>query len=71
MILDDGVANRTLLDITMALQWVRDGIEACGGAPSNVTVAGQSAGARATLFGCPGARGPGNTGMYPASTSGA
>jgi para-nitrobenzyl esterase len=59
MILDDGVANRALLDITMALRWVRDNIEAFGGDPSNVTVAGQSAGATATLTlsGCPAARG--------------
>ncbi|WP_344868574.1 carboxylesterase/lipase family protein [Amycolatopsis ultiminotia] len=59
MLLDDSVANRALLDITMALRWVRDNIEAFGGDPANVTVAGQSAGATATLAlsGCPGARG--------------
>lgn len=59
MLLDDGVANRALLDITMALQWVRDNIGAFGGDPSNVTVAGQSAGATAALAlsGCPAARG--------------
>ncbi|WP_166463100.1 carboxylesterase/lipase family protein [Amycolatopsis acidicola] len=59
MLLDDGIANRALLDIILALEWVRDDIEAFGGDPGNVTVAGQSAGATATLAlsGCPGARG--------------
>ncbi|MFF3984544.1 carboxylesterase family protein [Streptomyces sp. NPDC001797] len=59
MVLDDGIANRALLDITMALTWVRDTIEAFRGDPTNVTVAGQSAGAAAalTLSGCPAARG--------------
>lgn len=59
MILDDGVANRAVLDITQALRWVHDNIEAFGGDPSDVTVAGQSAGATAALAlaGAPGARG--------------
>lgn len=37
-------ANVGQLDIALALQWVRDNIEAFGGEPNNVTIRGQSGG---------------------------
>ncbi|MCK9495624.1 MAG: carboxylesterase family protein [Dehalococcoidia bacterium] len=52
-----GVAG--MLDIVLALEWVRDNIEAFGGDPSNVTVFGESGGGRKVcmLLGMPSARG--------------
>ncbi len=52
-------ANRAVRDWLAALEWVRDNIEAFGGDPANVTIAGHSAGgmACATLLATPQARG--------------
>lgn len=52
-------ANRGLLDLLAALQWVRDHVAAWGGDPAQVTVFGQSAGAGALacLLGMPASRG--------------
>jgi para-nitrobenzyl esterase len=52
-----GVAG--MLDAVLALQWVRDNVEAFGGDPHNVTIFGESGGGRkvCTLLALPTARG--------------
>jgi para-nitrobenzyl esterase len=54
-----GSANAGMLDIVMALEWVRDNIANFGGDPGNVTLFGQSGGGAkvSTLMAMPAARG--------------
>ena len=47
--LPDAPSNRGVLDILLALEWVRDNVAAFGGDPGNVTVFGESAGAGLVL----------------------
>lgn len=52
-------ANAGMLDLVLALEWVRDNIAAFGGDPGSVTIFGQSGGGRkvSTLLAMPSARG--------------
>jgi para-nitrobenzyl esterase len=52
-------SNVGMLDIILALEWVRDNVAAFGGDPGNVTIFGQSGGGAkvSTLLGMPQARG--------------
>jgi para-nitrobenzyl esterase len=52
-------ANNSILDMKVALEWVRDNIENFGGDPSNVTIFGQSGGGAKvnTLMAMPAAQG--------------
>jgi para-nitrobenzyl esterase len=56
---DDGAGNFAVLDAVEALKWVRKNIQAFGGDPGRVTIAGQSAGSRnvRTLLSTPLAKG--------------
>ena len=48
--LEDAPSNRAILDWIAALEWVQQNIANFGGDPSNVTIAGQSAGSAACVF---------------------
>lgn len=55
----EGSANAGMLDLVMALEWVRDNIAQFGGDPNNVTIFGQSGGGAkvSTLLAMPAANG--------------
>ena len=52
-------SNVGMMDVVMALEWIRDNIEVFGGDPDNVTILGQSGGGSkvSTLLGMPAAQG--------------
>jgi para-nitrobenzyl esterase len=55
----EGSTNAGMLDLVLALKWVRDNIDAFGGDPANVTIFGQSGGGQkiSLLMAMPAARG--------------
>ena len=59
LVIDGAPTNRAVRDWLLALQWVQENIEAFGGDPAKVTIAGQSAGgvACSTLLAVPSAKG--------------
>ena len=59
LVIDGAPTNRAVRDWLLALDWVQENIEAFGGDPSKVTIAGQSAGgvACSTLLAVPSAKG--------------
>src|SRR5688572_8982272 len=59
LVIDGAPSNRAVRDWLLALRWVQENIEAFGGDPAKVTIAGQSAGgvACSTLLAVPAAKG--------------
>jgi para-nitrobenzyl esterase len=64
-----GSGNAGILDIVLALQWVRDNVEAFGGDPGNVTIFGESGGGRkvSLLLTMPAAKGLFHKGIIQSS----
>ena len=58
LVIDGAASNRAVRDWLLALEWVQENIEAFGGDPTKVTIAGQSAGgvACSTLLATPSAK---------------
>lgn len=56
---EDFESNCAISDMVLALQWIRDNIEAFGGDPDNITIGGESAGGAAvvTLMAVPAVKG--------------
>jgi para-nitrobenzyl esterase len=48
--IEDAPSNRAILDWIAALEWVQENVANFGGDPSNVTIAGQSAGSAACVY---------------------
>jgi para-nitrobenzyl esterase len=67
----DGSGVAGMLDAVLALEWVRDNVEAFGGDPKNVTVFGESGGGRkvSTLLAMPSAKGLFHRGIIQSSVN--